>query len=63
MLDVLKERELVILERCKLFLQSEQEFQLRKPENLGQGESSEKWGKEWMPECTFPNDDRWPFSL
>jgi hypothetical protein len=62
MIEVLRQRELAILERCKQFLKSDEEFRLRTLSADEARSEQQEWGTEWAPGCTLPDNDNWPFS-
>lgn len=63
MREVLKEHQLAILERCRRFLESEEEFRVKRLNAEEAQNEQKKWGTEWPLGCTLPDDDHWPFSV
>ena len=59
--DTLDRDGLRILERCKRFLNSDLEFPTATLSPEERNIVRKKWGKEWLAECTGPEDDAWPF--
>lgn len=61
LIDKLSNAEKVILKRCCDFLDSEIEFPTKELSFWAKIKMKVKWGMEWRSDCTFPNDDCWPF--
>jgi hypothetical protein len=53
--------DLNILKRCSKFLQSDVEFPTKTLSVNQAKQIKKRWGVEWRTDCTFPDNDSWPF--
>jgi hypothetical protein len=60
-LACLGEEDAKVLDRCIQFLATDLEFPLRALTPDEESAERRKWGVEWLPGCTSPEDNYWPF--